>query len=91
MATIGVLAPRLTTRHHRACSIAPNSSRGRSCSSCGGQASTTVRTWSPCTGIRSVTEHPAEGAGDEVLVEHPEVAALPAVTHLVQHGHDAPR
>ena len=56
--TIGVLAPRLTTRHQRACSMAPNSSSGRSCSSRGGQASTTVRTRSPCTGIRSSPSTP---------------------------------
>ena len=57
-AVMGVLAPRLTTRQPRACSIAPKSSSGRSCSSCGGHARTTVRTCSPETGIRSSPSTP---------------------------------
>ena len=57
-AVIGVLAPRLTTRQDRACSIAPNSSRGRSCRSCGGQASTTVRDSCAGSGRRSSPSTP---------------------------------
>ena len=34
-----------------------------------------------------LAEHTPEGARHEVLVQHPELAALPAVAHLAQHRH----